>query len=330
MDRLTKYKESILKFIKENDTFNYDNKLMNDYVKEKLYSQDKMISIILLTIMNNRTKKKKISIHGYNASFMLEIILILIQLSNKSQYIKKKYGIKEYYETNAILTNKCYECMNKNIKVIAELTKDSKYIYSYIKIIELLNDKLKNDNLLKEIDYKVTNENICNDVLRWYVKEDKNLSTKYKQLKKIKTETIKNIQNKYDQLCEMAMTIGWLMGGGVNDKKILTELKNMSMKFSSIYVLCNDYENIKNDINNFNIIYDKEKNEKINYTTNKVINYGLLHCYESYIENKENLIKLLMYNNIYTGTLDIMISYEIEKRMDNIINNTDPSLSSSN
>lgn len=330
MDRLTKYKESILKFIRENDTFNYDNKIMNDIVKETLYSQDKMISIILLTIMNNRTKKKKISIHGYNASFMLEIILILIKLSNNSHYIKKKYGIKEYYETIAIMTNKCYECMNTNIKVIAELTKDSKYIYSYIKIIELLNDKLKNDNLLKEIEYKVTNENISNDVLRWYIKEDKELCTKYKQLKKIKTETIKNIQNKYDQLCEMAMIIGWLMGGGTTDKKILTELKNMSTKFSSIYVLCNDYENIKNDINNFNIMYDKKKKEKINYTTNKVINYGLLHCYESYIENKENLIKLLMYNNIYTGTLDIMISYEIEKRMDNIINNTEPSLSSSN
>jgi geranylgeranyl pyrophosphate synthase len=212
---------------------------------------------------------------------------------------------------------KIFKCLSENMKMLEEnisstelklkLMKTFYFCINYIQeklSIILKRQYLSGTEFVKKIDlikFKFKNENI--------------LKKKYANLKKIKEEDLFNyVENKYCNITKMAFVIGWLLGTG--EEKSTPILEEMGTNFGYMLKISTDFINIERDIENA---------KDISY--NMIANYGIHHCFTIFFEHKEKLIKGCMELDIYSHTMKEIIDY-IEKCFDKCLNNTDLELAS--
>lgn len=293
MSRISRYQESIEKFIKNKNINNYFSEEFSKEIEKKLNNSDHLCGIILSTIFNHNTKKSNIKGHGYFLGILIDICLIIINTKNISLDINTNLIIGLYKLLNEnlqilksddtdklnIISNKIYDYFNSRIYTVL---KTEKYNFKKMTKSDLLNLKTITPELYK----KISNMN----------KYDQKDFTDY-------------IKNKYGNLGKMIIVLSWIMGGGSVDKKTLPILEGIGEKFGLIYKVCIDFENVISDIKNADT-----------YSNNTIVNIGVQESFELFMELKSSFYEESLKLEIYTHTMKEVID-ELEIKMDKCIEN---------
>ena len=138
------------------------------------------------------------------------------------------------------------------------------------------------------------------------------------ELRRITKESMNlYIEKKYQTVCELAIVLGWIMGGG--DLESISKVSKMAKYMAIMYKISLDYRNLDHDL-------DNGSNKEL-YTTNFVLNYGLEESYAAFLQNKEKFIEESMTHKIYTATIKEIID-ALEYSIDIVVEKSSPDLKS--
>jgi len=322
MSRIQKYKESLHKFIKDKsclmDDTDEPNIQLNNFIYSKIKDNDMIFPILLLTVMNNQNKKNHISMQGYYIASSVEFLNVSLQMIEGKQDIIAKLGNDSYNKLFGMLLINANKSLQQNIESIKNTyqSQPQNLVNIIINSLSVFNITLKIINSFNDFKFNVTTKNCNNNIINWYLKTNNELIDKFKTFKQVTKESLQEyVEKKYISVCELAIILGWVIGGG--DIKEVNKIKKSAKYFAIMYKLSRDFENLSNDIKN---------SEK--YTTNYVLNFGLQDGYEAFLNNKEKFIEESMVEDVYTNTIKEIID-TIEANVDMIIDQTSPDLKSS-
>jgi hypothetical protein len=313
MSRITRYQESMKHFIYYKSGIGELNKKYQEIIKNVINNSNYVMSILLLTILNNQCKKNKINLHGYYIASAIELLISVVRiLENYNMY-------NQLYDSQIILCTviSTIGIVNKlfinNLELVSEIYKTDKD--HLIKIILNLTSNLMSTQINmctsasdiafsneKIEDMKYTFNNIC----------CVELLKKNKQVNKIYLN--KYIEETYGKICQLTILSAWVLGGGSYNMN--ENLNRIGYHFSTIIKLSYDYKNLETDILYHNI--KKKDDEEIYYSLNLIANYGIQEIFEQFINSKQTIIESCMILDIYTNTCKEIINL-IEKQIDNLI-----------
>ncbi len=321
MSRLARYKDSLNKFIRDRSCLLESNNIPNATYEPILYNRiknhDFMIPILFLTVMNSQNKKNHITLQGYYGASSIEFLHVLLDFIDNKEELIETYNSNTYNTLVNYLILCAYKSICQNLDSIKSFIKNESVANICMQVLDIYNSIITYSNLLNDHQFEIDNEKPNKDLAKWYLKDEPELRKQFLTLKKIKFESFQEYLNKkIGCLCELAMTVGWLMGCGPANAKELQKVKKASKYFAVIYKLSIDFSNIEEDI----------KNSK-NISTNFVVNYGLQESYELFMYNKQKFIEEAMVLDIYTATIKEIINW-IENKVDGVIDETSPDLKS--
>ncbi len=293
MSRISRYQESIEKFIKNKNINNYFGEEFTKEIEEKLNKSDHLCGIISSTIFNHNTKKSNIKGHGYFLGILIDICLIILNSKNNSYNMNTYHIIGLYKLLNDNICILKSDDLNK-VNLISNKTYDyfNSHIYTILKTEKLNTKKMIKSDLL---NLKTITPDMYKKISNMNKYDDKDLNT--------------YIKNRYGNIGKLVIILSWILGGGVIDKKNINILENIGEKFGLIYKICIDFENIINDIKNAETISD-----------NIIINIGVQNSFELFMELKSSFYEDSLKLGIYTHTMKEVID-ELEIKMDKCIEN---------
>ena len=314
MSRIGRYTDSMSRFIKNKSCINdlQDQNIKNN-IFEIVSEFDHVVSILLLTVLNNQSKKNGITLHGYYIASSIEIMMIIVKLLDNENKYNKKYGSKSVQKIIVELVGLINICLSQNMESIQpNYTKDRvlKIFHSCIKLINkrfakiMLNESLEVDKNIK-----------TTDIIKYHFSDIQKIKQKLIKLKQIKEVSLTNfINDKYGSVCQLSLELGWLLGGG--DEKNLPNLNRVGTYFSMMIKLASDFSNIECDI------MDNELSTK-----NYVVNFGFQNAFELFIDNKQKFIEACILLDIYTNTVKEIVDLT-ENKIDEIIDKSSPDMKS--
>jgi hypothetical protein len=307
MSRISRYQDALSRFIKTKSSISELNKQYKIKITGILDLNDHLISIILLTIQNNKSRKNNIVLHGYYASTAVELLDLYIKFYD-SNFLKNSGNNISMNDMNKIIPL-INICIADNIDYIKKNNKD-KLTDNYFKI---LNNKLF--NIFDEIKISSNNFITKTDLQKYNFKNETILKTKLQKLKIIDKQDLNEyIEKKYGSLCQIAIIFGWLFGFENKDKFELLDKTGIYLGY--IIKICYDFQNLEYDLENAS-----------DSSTNYIINFGIQESFEIFIHNKFKFIENCFLLDIYTTTIkEIIDLYEL--KIDNFIDNTTPDLKS--
>jgi len=358
MNRYCSYKKSLQKYISKRSCLKtYFNSTgstteIYEYIMNMVNNDNFIIPTIFLTIVNSQNKKYNISMQCYYSASAIMFYCILSKFIAQSSTICAKFGTTEY--NNAI--NNLVACsvysINQNMKTIK--TSNHKNLFDmYINLMNI-HCKLVNTNfLLKPIN--LTDTGIFNkknsDINKWYKCKPEsavagsntdvtplveainlpqcppcnNISTENNQTHCLRKSANKFKEVKDDEyneyvtktlgcLCELAFTMGWIHGGGKLEE--VNNIKIISKYFTSMYKISSDFATFEDDFNSLN-----------STSTNHVINFGIQRSYNSYIESKYQFIEKCITYEIYTSTMQEIVTI-IDKNITSLVDSMSPDIMS--
>lgn len=311
MSRISRYQDSMSKFIKQKSFITALNEDIKNALTNISNENNHVISIMLLTIMNSQAKLKNQSIHGYYIASGVEYILYVLTLMENKKYYENKYSKKIIDEIITRLPGIVNVCMAQNIESIQNNLSESKNnnelnnLFKKVNILMRLNNS-KIHNIFLEPSFEFDDLITKTDVIKYKFNNIDLAKQKITKLKKIKKENFEDyVKNRYGYACQLSVINGWLLGGG--DDKNISALEKIGLNFGFIIKIVEDFINIEKDLDNA-----KE------YTTNIVLNYGFQNCFELFIENKQKFIEGCMTLDIYGNTIKEIIDL-LENKLDTII-----------
>ena len=315
--RIQRYQNDIKRFFYNRSI--YLNLIENDnFFDFMIKSTDHLTSVAFLTILNKASYKNYFKgYHGYPFASGIDVLMMCVNILENEKYYSSKFDKKHIVNFIEDEPSKIYKCLSENMKTLEEnitatdvklkLMKVFYYCINYIQ--EKMTTVLKRQPLTGTEYVKKL------DIIKFKFKNENILKKKYSKLKKIKEEDLFDyIENKYCNIAKMTFVIGWLLGTG--DEKYIPILEKIGTNFGYILKISNDFINLERDIE-----YAKD----ISY--NMIANYGIHHCFNIFFEHKTKLIKGCMELNIYSHTMKEIIDF-IEKCFDKCLNNTDIELAS--
>lgn len=307
MSRISRYQESIVRFIKTKSSY---PEIIKSYpsLESLINISQHEPAIIFLTIMHSQYKKKKQKTpNGYYMSSGIDIMLINTMINDNRIHFENIYGKDVVKNFNIKVPIYVLECLSQNMETL-ENSLDNQVVLQIQKKVNLfiykkINEILKNETL--EGNEKVHKTDIIK-----YRFTDKKIIDKYRKMKIIdKDKLISYVDRKYGYICQCAFMLGLLLGGG--DEKMLNNMEKLGSYLGLLIKLSNDFSNIERDI--------KESNGSC---YNLIINYGIHECFKLFDDNKIKLLEGCLTLDIYNITIKEIID-NIEKKFDTYLKNTD-------
>jgi len=294
MSRISRYQESLSKFIKNKNIESYFSDEFKETIYNKLTDSDHLGGIIVSTLFNHNSKKTNFKGHGYFLSIAVDILMIILESNNRlnNQNLNLTIGLYKLINDNISIINtpkqeelnniiiKTYEYFNQNIYDI--ITYEKVGPIAKMQKSDLLNLKTINEQTYKKIAS-----------MNHYNKDD----------------IILYIKKTYGKLGKMLFLISWLIGGGDSDKKPLKQIENIGELFGCLYKICIDFDNILNDIN-----------KDVKETKNIIVNIGIQESFTFFMETKSKFYEESFKMNIYTHTMKEVID-ELETKIDKCLDN---------
>jgi hypothetical protein len=294
MSRISRYQESLSKFIKNKNIDTYFSVNFKEKIYQKLIESDHLGGIIVSTLFNHNSKKTNFKGHGYFLAVAVDIILII--LNSKDRYSNE----------NLNLTIGLYKLLTDNISII-KINKPEELNEIIVKIYEYFNNNIYDIITTEKIgeSIKMTKSDLLNlkTINETMYKKIANMN-KYNQ-----DDIVNYIKKTYGNNGKIIFLISWILGGGSLDKKILSKIEMIGELFGLIYKICTDFENIMNDINN------SDKTSK-----NIVINIGIQESFALFTETKSKFYEESFKLDIYTHTMKEVID-ELEMKLDKCLDN---------
>jgi len=305
MSRILRYKESIDKFFKNKSFINDIDTVYKNYILEISLKNDYFVSIVLLTIMNNISKKNNLSLHGYFIASGIESLYLITTTYENLEFYNNKIGTQANNSLKLLINNNIYRSLSQNIESINMYFHKEKIIKINTTINKYITQKLEKIN---NIYNTPSNTWVPNDFLKYKLYEQK-----YKnKLQNIKTynkqELLNYIDVVYGNICKITLVSGYLLGGG--DEKIIPKLELLAVHMSQLIKVATDFNNVDFDIENSN-----------NYIFNSVVILGYQDAFELFQTSKEKFVEGCMQLDIHTNTIKEIIDV-LEERIDNFIDNT--------
>lgn len=307
MNRIPKYRASLSNFLEKRSCLAQQN---IGEIKENTKKTDYVFPMLFLTIMNNQNKKNHVSTQGYNVAIaiaLLDLLIITVQCNPKIIIQPCDVPLIIHFSNLCIASNissikGSYSNQSKNFM---DITVDIWDTYN-----KLVGDILIPSNI---IEFTYTGRKCPTDVIKWYIKDDKDLKEKFESLNQLtKTCLDQYVHTRYSSLCKCSIQMGYIIGGTKSMKK--GNCGRIARYFSFMYKISKDFENIIDDI--------KLSSQ---FTTNYVLNFGLQETYDTFLVNKHKFMEEIIIDDMYTNTIKEMID-EIESRVDQIIDTTSPDL----
>lgn len=313
MSRISRYQDSMNKFIKNKSYITSLDGNIRILINNIMDKADNMIPIILLTVLNSQTKKNGYSFHGYFMACGVEMMMMVAKIIDNKNFYKKDLTVQSLNRITNRLITLINICLSQNIEYIQNIITKEKAIKIYYYASKLLNNKLF--DIIDE-EYMEYSENIKKtDLLKFTFEKIKSPKTLITHIKQVKKEHINNfINKKYGSICQLAMIMGWILGG--SDEKHVSMLEKLGTHLGYMIKLSYDFTNLERDLE-----YAKEN------SNNYIINFGIQEGFELFIENKLKFVEGCMMLDIYTNTVKEILDV-IESKVDLFINNTAPDLKS--
>ena len=308
MSRISRYHDSISKFIRnKSNLIDTNSEIYKQKILNIITNFDYICSILLLTILNTQAKRNNITVHGYYMASGINFIMIIIKLLDN----RDKYNTLFTQSTINILINELLllvnMCLAYNIESSEPHYNSEKLIKIFYKSMKLLNNKIqyiiKNNNMI--IENNIAN----NDIITYKFNNIADIKNKLVKLKKVNEDSLHLFtSHKYGQLCQIALSLGWILGGG-SDKN-LNYLDKVGTYIGTMIKITSDFINMENNI------YETQE-----YSKNYIVNYGIQYGFELFMTNKEKFIYGCIKLNIYTNTIKELIDI-LEDKIDEVIKNT--------
>lgn len=303
MSRISRYQDSIYKFIKNKSCLSIIDEPSNKNILNYFENHNYGISIVLLTIVNTISKKNKANLHGFYLSVVFELMHLLGRLNDKDKnnfdLINKiniliNHSLIQNNETSLGLIK------DKNIKLIYKLQRDIN-----TKILQIL---------LKE-EFELEDSIKRTDLFTHKFEEIKNKKNKVKNIKKVTRESLYlHINKKYCDICKYAVNFAWLISGG--DEKQIPNIERIGYNLGVILKIHNDLLNLETDI---------DKSDE--FSKNIFINLGIQECFELFNDSKQKIIEVCMKYELYTNTMKEILDF-FEFKFDKFLEKTEPDLKS--
>jgi hypothetical protein len=324
MSRLSRYKESLNKFIKNRSSLFSEERLpsaeIKEYLQSKIKDNDLLLPIMLLTIMNNQNKKNCKTIQGYYAASSMLMIQILLDILENENEFRRKHGDQTFYSLKEYLLLSSNLSLYQNLETVKDNYNDSLSASIIMNVLKSYYNNISYSKLLSLKKLELENKKPCSDVKNWYIRDNQSLSDHFDKLKTVNKKTFKeHLENKDISLSELSFDIGWLIGCG--NYKDIKKIRKLARAFCFIYRLANDFENMEEDIRN------AANDGADGFTKNIVVNFGLQNSHEIFMENKQKFIEEAMTLDIFTTTIKEILTY-IENKVDSVIDDTSPDLKS--
>lgn len=313
MSRISRYQESMGKFIKNKSYITSLEGNMRINIYDLLKNSDNMMPIIMLTVLNSQSKKNGYSLHGYYMGCGMEMIMTIVKLLDNKIYHSINYDEKNIQKIVSKLTSVINICLTQNIEYIQNMFPKEKVIKIFCYANKLINTKIF--DICEEDNMDICKNIKKTDLLKYSFQNIKNPENTISSIKQIKVSDMENyIDKKYGSMCQLAMILGWLLGSG--DDKTIGTLEKLGKYLGFMLKISYDFENVERDLCH---------NNKSSH--NYVINYGIQNGFELFIDNKVKFVEGCMSLDIYTNTMKEILDL-IEEKIDAFIDNTSPELKS--
>lgn len=306
MSRISRYQESIKKFIINKSCIKDidEKKGIKNIVLDMLSKSNNMLSIIMITILNNQSKEQTQYMHGFYIACSIELLTCIMRILDGEIYYEKLYGKKKIDVLINQLILLSNMSINQNMTYMQVEIKKEKMgkvmqfvnVYMNNKIFDIIDDeKIDFNNFIKKTD-----------LLKYEYKKVENVNILISNFRQIKKEyLLEYIKKKYGSMCQISIVLGWVFGG---DKKIIADIDNLGIYLGYMIKIIQDLTNLEEDMG---IVND--------YTFNYIINYGIQDAFELFINNKLLFIEKCMMNDIYTNTIKEVLDL-LELQLDEFIN----------
>lgn len=310
MSRISRYQESISKFIKTKSTYS-DLIKSNNKIEEIIKLNNHEASIILLTVLNGQYKKKNLKAHhGYYMASGIDLLMTNVIVNDDYNYYEIKYG--KTMIKNIIVQFPIYatNCLIQNIDTLEIVAEKEKKLHS--KLLTYLNTKML--TITKHEEFQSDIKATKTDIIK-YKFNDKNTINKYKKINIIpKEKLLEYVNNTYGSVCQCSFIFGWLLGLG--DEKVINKFEDIGNELGLMIKLSKDFKNLEKDILSAN-----------NTSTNLIVNLGICECFDLFNQTKILFLEGCMRLDVYNITIKEVID-NIEKTFDEYLENTDLDIAS--
>ena len=86
MSRISRYQESINKYMKSKSCINSLDTEMKKEMLDILVDSDYASSIVLLTVLSSQNRKNTLSLHGYYMGCGIELMMVMCKLIDNKNY----------------------------------------------------------------------------------------------------------------------------------------------------------------------------------------------------------------------------------------------------
>lgn len=315
MSRLSRYKESLNRFIKNRSCLFGSGEQDNvSIIYEQIKNNDLTLPIMFLTLMNGQSKKYKISIQGYYIAVSIEFLLVYLSIIEDPTF-ETKYSKDIKYKVLQHLVVSANHSLGQNLNSIKDNAGD-KSLDICVGTIKLYNELININTLFRDYKIKLLDEPLKTDIDKAYFKDKQDCLDKLKTFSSIdKNDLLLYLNNRIGCIVDLAISLGWTIGGG--NKKELKKTKKLVKHLMMIYKIAQDFVNINDDI---------MRHE--GFTTNLVINWGIIQSYDLFMTNKEKFIESAMILEIYSNTINEIVVF-LQQKVDEVMEDSSPELKSS-
>lgn len=319
MSRISRYQDSMGRFIKQKSCLTQLNPDIKNKIDILVNECDHVVGILLLTVMNSQGKKMNITGHGYHIASGIEMMMYVANIMCNKEYYENKLGKDCVNEIICRMPSIVNICLSNNIESIQGNYNNTSYT-KLIKVIHYLtrsiNSKMHKLIIEEKFSENDMQENITKtDITKYKFADVVKAKNKIKKLRRIKKEKLEEyVQDRYGFICQLAFVNGWLLGGG--DDKTVPHMEKLGTHFANILKVVQDFANLEIDLEHAK-----------GHTKNIIINNGFQISFEMFIENKQKFIEGCIKQGIYTNTVKEIIDL-LEYKLDAVIDKSSPDLKS--
>lgn len=313
MNRISRYQEGILKFLKTKSFINDTSETTKNILYDLIELSDHIPAILCLTILNNQCKKYDLKFHGYYLASGIDALMLMAKVCSSREYFDNKYGQVSIDNMIMEVISCFYKCITQNIDTL-RMSKNGnvnnritqlciEYSTKMIPMITQKNTYDSNEKMRKT-------DLLCMNL-------DNKTYIQYKKKNRLEKDMlIEDTKRRYGTVCKLAMSLGWILGLGNDDdlnsikvmseEKTINKLEALAEYMGTFLKLHDDFKYLKRDI------------QLGRYSLNYVINYGIKEAYTELTEAKANIIEGSMTLDIETKTSKEIIDM-VAKNIEEIV-----------
>ena len=248
MSRISRYQDSVTRFIKQRSCLSTLEPDLKNKILEMTDECDHVISILLLTVMNSQSHKSSMTINGYYIASGIEMMLYSVLINDNKDYYTKKFGKDHVNEILSRISGMVNICLSHNLELLQGNFTGTNYT-KLLKLIHNITRQLNSGIYKLTIDPQIIlGDNIIKTDATKYKFNNINIATQQIiKLKRVNSEKInKYVTDKYGFICQQALIVGWLLGGG--DEKLLLNIEKLGMYFAYMVKCVQDFTYIERDL----------------------------------------------------------------------------------